>query len=50
MEKGIENPAVVRIQRTAKRHMEVRDRELPVMKFSVHLQRTFVVAIVDYPD
>jgi len=30
--------------------MEIRDRELAVMAFSVHLQRAVVAAIVDCPD
>ena len=49
-QRGEEHPAVVRIQRAAKRHREICDRELPVMLLPVHRQRGAVVAIIDGPD
>jgi hypothetical protein len=42
-----DHPAVVRVQPAAKWHMEFADRDLSVMEFSLHLQRSPVVAIVD---
>jgi len=42
-----DHPAVVRVQPAAKWHMEFADRDLSVMVFWLHLQRSPVVAIVD---
>jgi len=45
-----DHPAVLRVQRTAKRHMELIDCQLAVMVYSVHLLRSEVTVIFNCPD
>ncbi len=48
-QEGEDYPAVGRVKRTAKRHMELFDGELPDMMLPVHLRRSTVAAIDDCP-
>jgi hypothetical protein len=46
-QRGEHQPVIVRIQSATKRHMKLVFRELSVMVFPVHLQRSAVTAIDD---